>query len=448
MRTLLAWLPAGADLDDDEFRRRHAVVRAVLWLHVPVLVAVGVVNGFDAVHLAVDVGAVLVLALMATAGRTRMMRSLSASLGVLAGAAALIHLTNGAIEAHFHLFVVLVFVALYQDWRALGGTVLFTVVHHIGVSIVDPVGAFSHPAAQAKPVLWAMIHALFVVFEVIGILLLWKATEGAQTSADEAAELAAQAALGREAAEALNVEQRQRAADQEERRELEAASADEARRRAERLEHAASSIRQEAADMKQTAQSLASQIHTAVGDMEVLSGGVDRIDSNVQLANDVAADGVRAATETDATMQQLSNASAEIDEIVGVISTIAAQTNLLALNATIEAARAGEAGRGFAVVASEVKELASQTGDATDDIDSRVASIAEAAQDAGTALVGIREVIDKISATQADIVAAIQDQTRTSEQVTTVIVKAAQDASQVTSSADHLSSLVEDILAH
>ncbi|MFX7549066.1 methyl-accepting chemotaxis protein, partial [Acinetobacter baumannii] len=64
-----------------------------------------------------------------------------------------------------------------------------------------------------------------------------------------------------------------------------------------------------------------------------------------------------------------------IGEVVGLIKGIADQTNLLALNATIEAAREGEAGKGFAVVASEVKQLASQSGRATEDISRKVAEI-------------------------------------------------------------------------
>lgn len=74
-------------------------------------------------------------------------------------------------------------------------------------------------------------------------------------------------------------------------------------------------------------------------------------------------------------MSVLDSAVKHIGGMAGDIDAIARQTNLLALNATIEAARAGEAGRGFAVVASEVKALSVQTGSATQEIRSRLATL-------------------------------------------------------------------------
>jgi methyl-accepting chemotaxis protein len=117
--------------------------------------------------------------------------------------------------------------------------------------------------------------------------------------------------------------------------------------------------------------------------------------------------------------------------VVELISTIAGQTNLLALNATIEAARAGEHGKGFAVVASEVKNLASQTAKATQDITAQIASIQDETNGAVTAIRGIGGTIRQMNEITTTIAAAVEEQNAATAEISRNVAQAAAGTQEV-----------------
>jgi methyl-accepting chemotaxis protein len=140
------------------------------------------------------------------------------------------------------------------------------------------------------------------------------------------------------------------------------------------------------------------------------------------------------ATATEATVSALGQSTAEISQVVAVISAVAAQTNLLALNATIEAARAGAAGAGFAVVATEVKDLAQEASRASEDIQARVLAIQADTTAAARSIGEIVSVIRDMGAHQDTIAAAVEEQTATTVELGRNVAAAAEGAGGVSAS--------------
>ncbi|MBV8836065.1 MAG: HAMP domain-containing protein [Alphaproteobacteria bacterium] len=164
---------------------------------------------------------------------------------------------------------------------------------------------------------------------------------------------------------------------------------------------------------------------------EEMTSSVTEISRQVQESSRIAGDAVKQAQQTDARINALSSAAGRIGDVVKLITAIAEQTNLLALNATIEAARAGEAGRGFAVVASEVKQLASQTAKATDEISTQISGMQVATQESVAAIKEIGGTIGRISQIASTIAAAVEEQGAATQEIARNVGEAAKGTQQV-----------------
>ena len=167
--------------------------------------------------------------------------------------------------------------------------------------------------------------------------------------------------------------------------------------------------------------------------VEQFEASIKEIASNASNAANVARQAVDATQTTNSTITRLGDSSAEIGNVIKVINSIAEQTNLLALNATIEAARAGEAGKGFAVVANEVKELAKETGKATEDIVHRIEAIQNDTQEAVDAIGLVSEVISQINESQSAIAGAVEEQTAMTSEISRNISEVATGSGEIAS---------------
>lgn len=175
-----------------------------------------------------------------------------------------------------------------------------------------------------------------------------------------------------------------------------------------------------------------SNVQTVAAATEELASSIGEISRQVTDSSVATRTAVEAVEKTGEAVNELSEVAATIGEVIELIRGVADQTNLLALNATIEAARAGEMGKGFAVVAGEVKVLASQTAQATDQIDQRITDIRNATENAIAAIRNIQKAISHVDQISSFISTAVVQQQTATQEISGNVQQASQSVDEVT----------------
>jgi len=196
-------LPKGDVLSPEAWEVRHRVIVWIALGHAAVLPFVGYANGRGFLHSLAESSIVGLAALVARRpGPTRGFRMIAAVLGLITSSALLVHFSGGLIEMHFHFFVMVGVVTLYQSWTPFLFAIGYVVLHHGLAGSIAPEDVFNHPAALANPWRWAAIHGFFILGMSCAGLAAWKFSEDAQRraiagerkrAADARSHLAAQA---------------------------------------------------------------------------------------------------------------------------------------------------------------------------------------------------------------------------------------------------------------
>jgi methyl-accepting chemotaxis protein len=220
------------------------------------------------------------------------------------------------------------------------------------------------------------------------------------------------------------------------------------------LVNGAVTAQNQARDTSASASESSAQLAAVADAVEQISASVNEISGRVADTASETRQAVAQVAASDVAVRGLADSVAQIDSITGLIRSVAARTNLLALNATIEAARAGEAGRGFAVVAGEVKNLATQTAKATEDISRQIAAIRGSTTGAVAAMREVAATTRRIDDAASAIAAAVEQQGAIAREiagkvqhvshVTTTTAAAMAQLSDATDQAQMTSSVVLD----
>ena len=174
-------LPRGQTLPAEAWEKRHRALFLLLCAHALFLPLFGALEGYGVLHSVAHSAALPLIAGLAYLLRARRRAAATVvSLGLITSSALLVHLSGGVIEAHFHFFVMIVVLALYEDWVPFLIAAGYVVIHHGLMGAVAPQEVFNHPDALAHPWKWAAIHGAFVTAAGIASVIAWRLNEGAR----------------------------------------------------------------------------------------------------------------------------------------------------------------------------------------------------------------------------------------------------------------------------
>jgi methyl-accepting chemotaxis protein len=422
---LWSWLPKLSGLRPEVFTGRHRVLWALLAGQLAILLLLLVPSsGSDSgqsevAHVSEWIAWGVAVALLAGERllRSQRAKAMAVSVGLMLGCDVTLELFHGRPDLHALYVVAAVAISLYQSWAALLTAVVFVLAEHLFLAETHAHDLTQDPSAEGEPIIWACLHAAYVVAAAIVMIVFWaeieKTTQREQTALQRSLELAAAEQFARQQlAEARETAKRE---------------ADHAAEKSELSERLGETI--DALGVANEA--VLTSTRRAKHVMNEFAQATVAIEYTIMQSQNAWATAEQYTSDTTGTITSLDGTSVAIAGMADEIEAVAKQTHLLALNATIEAARAGEAGFGFAVVAEEVKELSEKVTDSTARIRAVVHTMAQGAGTAIEALDQIAIVLRQARDAQESVVEAIQLQSTAAKEAHAAILELSSNAEAV-----------------
>jgi len=311
------------------------------------------------------------------------------SLSLTVYSAIIIHLSNGLVEMHFHIFAALVLLSIYYDWRLIIIAAIFIAVHHL----VGLLASFYQVYAPNPDLFIYSLHIIFVGLESVVLCYLCEISRRRILLINH---------QNSELKKALQTLEGKRQFEQGVNEQIIIVTAQLNSASSQQIVSSSGQVRaiNEVATAMQeltaTARQIASSAERVEHSAREMRGSAEQVQQTALQAADTGGDGQKLVETTVTsivevgqlyqglidTLLSLSLRAKDIRKVFELISSISAETHLLALNAAIEAAGAGEYGSRFAIVAQEVKALAGRSQGASSEVGSLVQRIEEAVEQA------------------------------------------------------------------
>ncbi|MFC7097378.1 methyl-accepting chemotaxis protein [Halobaculum marinum] len=410
---VIRYTPSGDTIPDEQWKKRHRTILIALVAHIPFLTALGLYEGTESLVTGATIPAVptwlvggqavflVGIALLANWSRLgRRWQTALTSLGLMASSTFLVRFSGGFIEAHFHFFVVMAVVALYEDWVPFALGLVYVSGSHVIFSMIDPTNVYNHEAAIQNPWVWAGIHAVFILFLAAALMRNWFSIEKSREAADERmAAVERQKSQVRDAEEAM-AEAKQRREEVERLNEVLESKADAYSARMARAADGELTVRLDADSKSEAMAEIGEAFNEMMDEMEAAVSDVKSVSRQVSSASGQASVGVSEASRAVDRMNEASDGIADsADEQRDLLEEVAGEMNTL--SATIEevassAESVAEISQETASVAESSEEAAAEAIDRMDEVEDTIDTTVDNVKSLDEQMDEIGDIVDLI----------------------------------------------------